>query len=95
MKALRGETQQEDVAPASLMMGVLFVGTTNALGVVWRTKTEGAKKAQRGRISEVLSKLSLLIRVKSLYLQDRKQKILNTKTIVDTQNDGDWDEIEN
>ena len=50
------------------MMGVLFVGTTNALGVVWRTKTEGAKKAQRGRISEVLSKLSLLIRVKSLYL---------------------------
>ena len=33
--------------------------------------------------------------VKSLYLQDRQQKILNTKTIVDTQNDGDWDEIEN
>ena len=33
--------------------------------------------------------------VKSLYLQDRQQKILNTKTIVDTQNDGDWEEIEN
>ena len=33
--------------------------------------------------------------VKSLYLQDRQQKILNTKAIVDTQNDGDWDEIEN
>ncbi len=33
--------------------------------------------------------------VKSLYLQDRQQKILNTKKIVNTQNDGDWDEIEN
>ena len=33
--------------------------------------------------------------VKSLYLQDRQQKILNTKAIVNTQNDGDWDEIEN
>ena len=25
----------------------------------------------------------------------KQQKILNTKTIVNTQNDGDWDEIEN
>ena len=33
--------------------------------------------------------------VKSLYLQDRQQKILNVKRIVDTQNDGDWEEIEN
>ena len=33
--------------------------------------------------------------VKSLYLQDRQQKILNSKKIVDTQNDSDWDEIEN
>ena len=33
--------------------------------------------------------------VKSLYLQDRQQKILNSKKIVNTQNDGDWDEIEN
>ena len=32
--------------------------------------------------------------VKSLYLQDRQQKILNVKKIVDTQNDGDWEEIE-
>ena len=28
--------------------------------------------------------------VKSLYLQDRQQKILNTKKIIDTQNDSDW-----
>ena len=33
--------------------------------------------------------------VKSLYLQDRQQKILNTKTVISTQNDSDWEEIEN
>tara|TARA_Y100000591_G_scaffold286600_1_gene269651 strand:- start:699 stop:1484 length:786 start_codon:yes stop_codon:yes gene_type:complete len=33
--------------------------------------------------------------VKSLYLQDRQQKILNAKTIIDTQDDSDWEEIEN
>ena len=32
--------------------------------------------------------------VKSLYLQDRQQKILNTKKIVDTQDDSEWEEIE-
>ena len=33
--------------------------------------------------------------VKSLYLQDRQQKIINAKTIIDTQDDSDWEEIEN
>ena len=33
--------------------------------------------------------------VKSLYLQDRQQKILNSNKIIDTQNDSDWEEIEN
>ena len=32
--------------------------------------------------------------VKSLYLQDRQQKIINNKKIINTQNDGDWDEID-
>jgi len=32
--------------------------------------------------------------VKSLYLQDRKQKILNSKKVIDTMDDGDWEEIE-
>tara|TARA_B100000963_G_scaffold58673_1_gene46703 strand:- start:6220 stop:7008 length:789 start_codon:yes stop_codon:yes gene_type:complete len=32
--------------------------------------------------------------VKSLYLQDRKQKILNSKGVVDAMDDSDWDEIE-
>ena len=32
--------------------------------------------------------------VKSLYLQDRQQKILNSQTITDTMDDSDWEEIE-
>tara|TARA_Y100000389_G_scaffold66336_1_gene62434 strand:+ start:324 stop:1109 length:786 start_codon:yes stop_codon:yes gene_type:complete len=32
--------------------------------------------------------------VKSLYLQDRQKKILNIKTVISTQNDSDWEEIE-
>ena len=31
--------------------------------------------------------------VKSLYLQDRQQKILNSKKIITTQDDSDWEEI--
>jgi len=31
--------------------------------------------------------------VKSLYLQDRQQKILNIKKIVNTQDDSDWEEV--
>jgi phospholipid-binding lipoprotein MlaA len=33
--------------------------------------------------------------VKSLYLQDRLQKIANTKKITNTQDDSDWEEVEN
>ena len=32
--------------------------------------------------------------VRSLYLQDRQQKIANSNTIIETQNDSDWEEIE-
>jgi len=32
--------------------------------------------------------------VRSLYLQDRQQKIANSKGITETQNDSDWEEIE-
>ena len=31
--------------------------------------------------------------VRSLYLQDRKQKVLNSSKITNTQDDSDWDEI--
>ena len=33
--------------------------------------------------------------VKSLYLQDRQQKILNFNKTISTQNDSDWEEIQN
>ena len=33
--------------------------------------------------------------IKSLYLQDRENKIQNTKSKIKTQDDSDWDEIEN
>ena len=32
--------------------------------------------------------------VRSLYIQDRKQKIINSKKIIDTQDDSDWEEID-
>ena len=32
--------------------------------------------------------------VRSLYLQDRQQKIANSNTITETHNDSDWEEIE-
>ena len=32
--------------------------------------------------------------VKSLYLQDRKRRILNSDEIIDTMDDSDWEEIE-
>ena len=32
--------------------------------------------------------------VKSLYLQDRKKKILNSDDITDTMDDSDWEDIE-
>ena len=33
--------------------------------------------------------------VKSLYLQDRQQKILNSNGNIEAMNDSDWEEIEN
>ena len=32
--------------------------------------------------------------VRSLYLQDRKQKILNSNKIIETQDDSDWDDLQ-
>jgi phospholipid-binding lipoprotein MlaA len=38
--------------------------------------------------------IDLYASVKSLYLQDRKQKIINSNSSVETQNDSDWEEID-
>ena len=32
--------------------------------------------------------------VRSLYLQDRKQKIINSNEVIDTQDDSDWDDLQ-
>tara|TARA_B100000965_G_C19574936_1_gene750906 strand:- start:446 stop:1234 length:789 start_codon:yes stop_codon:yes gene_type:complete len=57
-------------------------------GVDFRAKNyESIENLQKNSIDFYAS-------VKSLYLQDRQQKILNSKKIVDTQNDSDWEEIE-
>ena len=31
--------------------------------------------------------------VRSLYLQDRRKKIMNSNEVIDTQDDSDWEEI--
>ena len=38
--------------------------------------------------------MDLYASFKSLYLQDRNKKIANSDTIIDTQNDSDWEEID-
>ena len=38
--------------------------------------------------------IDLYASVKSLYLQDRRKKVLNLETSVDTQSDDDWEEID-
>ena len=62
-------------------------GNSNA--ILFRAKNyEGIENLEKNSIDFYAS-------VKSLYLQDRQQKILNSNTIIDTQNDSDWEEIEN
>ena len=39
--------------------------------------------------------IDLYASVKSLYLQNRIKKIANSTSTVETQNDSDWEEIEN
>ena len=57
-------------------------------GVDFRAKNyEGIENLEKNSIDFYAS-------VKSLYLQDRQQRILNSNTIIDTQNDSDWEEIE-
>ena len=66
-----------------------YYSTKAASGVDFRAKNYNS--------IENLEKNSLdfYASVKSLYLQDRQQKILNTKKIINTQNDSDWEDIEN
>ena len=44
---------------------------------------------------KILKKFRFLCLSKSLYLQDRQQRILNSQKIIETQDDSDWEEIGN
>ena len=66
-----------------------YYGTKVTSGVDFRAKNyDSIENLEKNSIDFYAS-------VKSLYLQDRQQKILNTNTIIDTQDDSDWEEIEN
>ena len=66
-----------------------YYGSRVIAGVDFRAKNyESIENLEKNSIDFYAS-------VKSLYLQDRQKKILNVNTIVDTQNDSDWEEIEN
>ena len=48
-----------------------------------------------GRVDNLeKNSLDFYASVKSLYLQDRQQRILNSKKIIETQDDSGWEEIE-
>ena len=66
-----------------------YYSTRAATGIDFRAKNiESFENVEQNSIDFYAS-------VKSLYLQDRKQKILNSKKVIDTMDDGDWEEIEN
>ena len=65
-----------------------YYTSKGALGVNFRAKNYNSiENLEKNSIDFYAS-------VKSLYLQDRQQKILNTKKIIDTQDDSDWEEID-
>ena len=39
--------------------------------------------------------IDLYASVRSVYLQNRKKKIANSESVVESQDDGDWEEIDN
>ncbi len=66
-----------------------FYSSKAMAGIDFRAKNfDGIENLQKNSLDFYAS-------VKSLYLQDRQQKIINARKVVDTQNDGDWEEIEN
>ncbi len=65
-----------------------YYATKVGSGVDFRAKNyDGIENLEKNSLDFYAS-------VKSLYLQDRQQKILNSKKIIRTQNDSDWEEIE-
>ena len=66
-----------------------YVASRFATGVDFRAKNvESFDNLEKNAVDFYAS-------VKSLYLQDRQQKILNSNGIIEAMDDSDWDEIEN
>ena len=65
-----------------------YWGTKGASGVDFRAKNiESFENLE-------LNSMDFYASVRSLYLQDRQQKIANSDRVTETMNDGDWEEIE-
>ena len=65
-----------------------YYGTRATSGIDFRAKNiESFENLEQNSMDFYAS-------VRSLYLQDRKQKIVNSKKVIDTMDDGDWEEIE-
>jgi len=65
-----------------------YYGTRATAGIDFRAKNiESFENLEQNSMDFYAS-------VRSLYLQDRKQKILNSEKVTDTMDDGDWEEIE-
>ena len=64
----------------------------------WYYRTTGSVDFRAKNIESFNSleknSIDLYASVKSLYLQDRKKKIANSQTSVETQDDSDWEEID-
>jgi len=66
-----------------------YIASRLAAGIDFRAKNiESFDNLEKNAIDFYAS-------VKSLYLQDRQQKILNSNGIIESMDDSDWDEIEN
>ena len=66
-----------------------YIASRIAAGIDFRAKNiESFDNLEKNAIDFYAS-------VKSLYLQDRQQKILNSNGIIEAMDDSDWDEIEN
>ena len=65
-----------------------YYGTRITGGIDYRAKNiDSLESIEKNSIDFYAS-------IRSLYLQDRQQKILNSKKVTDTMNDSDWEEIE-
>ena len=68
--------------------GQLYATTKILSGIDFRAKNlESIDNLEKNSIDFYAS-------VKSLYLQDRERKISNSKKVIDTMNDGSWEEID-